>query len=224
MKVLLVEDDLDLGYLIQEELKQKNFSVFMVRDLKQSHCLLETQEFALAIIDLNLPDGQGFDLLPLLQCPVMIMSALNNPQNRLKAAELGAVDFIPKPFLLKELFLKMEKILGDHSEIQRVWDLDGVVLDLNKRKIVTKDKIHLLNKRNFRTLDILSRRYPQVVSRDEIIDYVYGQDHSSSHRSVDNTVLWIRQMLGDDNHRWIRSVRGEGYQWMLEDALSGKEK
>ena len=77
-------------------------------------------------------------------------------------------------------------------------------------------KLIFLNKRDFRTLDILINRYPRVVSRDEVIDYVYGKNQSSSHRSVDNTVLGLRHRLGDQDHQWIQSVRGEGYQWIVE--------
>ena len=75
-----------------------------------------------AVVDLNLPDGEGFDLVPSLQCPVIIMSALSGPQNRLRGVELGAVDFIPKPFLLQELFIKIERLKGDFGERHRRWE------------------------------------------------------------------------------------------------------
>lgn len=216
MKILLVEDDRDLGRLIDEELRQKTYQVSWGQSLQESNLLLQKNEYDLAIIDLNLPDGKGFELIKSLHCPVVIMSALSDPKNRLKAVELGAVDFIPKPFLLQELFLKIERALGELLEKKRVWQVGEVILNLNKRKIVNGERTHLLNKRDFRLLDILSSQYPQVVSRDQIIDYVYGKDQNPSHRSVDNAVVGVRQMLSDDQHKWIRSVRGEGYQWMLE--------
>ncbi len=215
MKVLLVEDDRHLGRLIQEELIQRSYKVTWVQGVELG-LAKRNEEFDLAIVDLNLPDGLGFEVVAALKCPVIIMSALSDPQNRLRGVEMGVYDFIPKPFLLQELFLKMEKILGERIERKRVWRIGDITLDLNKRQIVTPQETHLLNKRDYRFLDILTQRYPEVITRDEIIDYVYGQENNPSHRTVDNAVVGIRQMLGDNKNNWIRSVRGEGYQWVVE--------
>ena len=216
MKILLVEDDRDLGRLIQAELKAKSYDVTWSQNLQKTSELLGQHEFDLAVIDLNLPDGKGFDLVEPVHCPVIIMSALSDPQNRLRGIELGATDFIPKPFLLQELFLKIERVLGDHLTNSRVWLDGGVTLNLKRREIINGSETHLLNKRDFRLLDILSSKSPAVVTRDEIIDHVYGKEQNPSHRSIDNAVVGIRQMLGDTEYRWIRSVRGEGYQWTMQ--------
>ncbi len=216
MTILLVEDDKDLGRLIEEELKNRLYTVFWYKTLKEAFDQLYQKSFNLAIIDLNLPDGKGFELLKPLLCPVIIMSALSDPPNRLLGAELGAVDFIPKPFLLQELFIKIDRILGSDGERKKKFSKNNVTLDLNKRQITTDKETHLLNKRDFRLLEILCSQYPQVVSRNQIIDYVYGQDQNPSQRTIDNAVVVIRQMLCDDQHEWIRSVRGEGYQWMIK--------
>ncbi len=216
MKILLVEDDKDLGRLIEEELKHRHYQVLWSKTLTEAHSQMNDQNFNLAIIDLNLPDGKGFDLLKPLQCPVIIMSALSDPQNRLLGAELGAVDFIPKPFMLQELFIKIDRILGEQQEKKKIFTKNKITLDLHKRQIITPKETHLLNKRDYRLLEILSTHFPQVVSRNQIIDYVYGQDQNPSQRTIDNAVVGIRQMLDDDQHEWIRSVRGEGYQWMIK--------
>lgn len=217
MNILLVEDDRDLGRLIEGELQSREYNVQWSQDLAETNELLNKFEFDLAIIDLNLPDGKGFELLKPIQCQVIIMSALSDPENRLKGAKLGAIDFIPKPFLLQELFLKIDRALGEKLDRARVWKIEDVVLDLNKREIVNGSETHMLNKRDFRLLDILSSRAPNVVSRNEIMDYVYGKDQNPSQRTIDNAVVGVRQMLGDEQHQWIRSVRGEGYQWVAKD-------
>ena len=216
MHILLVEDDKDLGRLIQEELKQRKFEVSWSQNLVSSGELIRQAEFDLAILDLNLPDGTGFELLKPLQCPVIIMSALSDPENRLKGVELGAIEFIPKPFLLQELFLKIDRVLGEKLQKTRVWKKGSICLDLNTREISNSEGTHLLNKRDYRLLDILTTQFPKVVSRNEIMDYVYGTDQNPSQRTVDNTVVGLRQRLEDDGNTWIRSVRGEGYQWLLK--------
>jgi DNA-binding response OmpR family regulator len=219
MNILLVEDDRDLGRLIRDELQKRNYQVHWSQNFNEA---LEKREgeFDLAILDLNLPDGTGFDLVKPLGCPVIIMSAMSDPENRLKGVELGAMDFIPKPFLLQELFLKIDRALGEKQEAKSQWTLNGTTLDLHKRQITTSKDTHLLNKRDFRLLKILVQKAPEVVSRDEIIDYVYGKDQNPSHRTVDNAVVGIRQMLLDEDHEWIRSVRGEGYLWALKGENS----
>ncbi len=216
MTILLLEDDRELGRLIRDELVARSYDVHWSQNLSETEQLRKSLEFDLAIVDLNLPDGQGFEIISPLHCPVIIMSALSGPENRLKGAELGAIDFIPKPFLLQELFLKIDRALGGGRDKNKLWNLEQVTLDLHKRQIVNGEETHLLNKRDYRLLDILTSQAPQVVSRDEMIDYVYGKDQNPSQRTIDNAVVGIRQMLGDDQHRWIRSVRGEGYQWILK--------
>lgn len=216
MKFLLLEDDRDLGRLIRDEIENKGFQVDWFQSIKDAKSSMEQNSYDLAILDLYLPDGKGFDIVPDCQFPVIMMSALSGPDNRLRGAELGVIDFIPKPFLIKELFIKVERALGEKIQTERIWKYKGITLDLNKRQITSGEETHLLNKRDFRLLEILSQKHPNVVTRDEIMDYLYGKDQNPSHRTIDNAVVRVRQMLNDDDHQWIRSVRGEGYQWQIE--------
>ena len=221
MTVLLLEDDKDLGQMIRDEIEKKSYRVIWCQNLSEARKQMEKESFDLAILDLYLPDGKGFELVSYFQCPVIMMSALGDPENRLKGAELGVVDFIPKPFLIKELFIKIERTLGEKVQNHRIWKCGNVTLDLNQRQIISESETHLLNKRDFRLLEILTQKHPGVVTRDEIIDYVYGKDQNPSHRTIDNAVVGLRQMLKDDGHQWIGSVRGEGYQWRLTKDQNG---
>ncbi|MCB0379224.1 MAG: response regulator transcription factor [Bdellovibrionales bacterium] len=214
IKILLLEDDHELGSLIKEELEGRGYEMQWARDLQQISTLNRSVD--LAILDLFLPDGKGFEVVPDLSCPIIMMSALSDAQNRLRGAELGVVDFIPKPFLIDELVIKLERILNSKIQKSRLWIGGAVELDLNKKTITVDGEVQWLNKRDARLLEILTQRYPSVVSRDEIIDFVYGKEQNPSHRTVDNAVVGIRQMLRDEDNQWIRSVRGQGYQWMKE--------
>lgn len=220
MRLLLVEDDKELGQLIRDELLQQGYSIHWSERISDARLQLEKAAFDVAVLDLYLPDGKGFDLVSAISSPVIMMSALGSPENRLKGAELGVVEFIPKPFLLKELLIKIERVLGQKVENNKVWQFNNVTLDLGKRRIVAGGDTHLLNKRDFRLLEILTLKYPEVVSRDVIIDHVYGKQANPSHRTIDNSVVRLRQMLNDENHEWIRSVRGEGYQWQRERLIN----
>ncbi len=214
LRLLLLEDDKELGSLLKKQLSDQGYSVNWAESLKEARRF--GKNFDLGILDLFLPDGKGFELAKDLGCPVIMMSAMSDPENRLQGAEIGVIDFIPKPFLVKELLIKAEKALGQKIIDNQIWQFDQVRLDLNKKIITNNENTFLLNKRDSRLLEILSQKAPKVVDRDTIIDYLYGEDQNPSQRTVDNAILSVRQMLNDDGSRWIRSIRGEGYQWIME--------
>ncbi|MCJ8276263.1 MAG: response regulator, partial [Bdellovibrionales bacterium] len=89
MKFLLLEDDKDLGSLISEEIRNQGFEAFWAKSVSEAQEQIKKQNFDLAILDLYLPDGKGFEVVPEIACPVIMMSALGGPENRLQGAELG---------------------------------------------------------------------------------------------------------------------------------------
>ncbi len=211
--LLLVEDDLQLGKTLSSQLTDQGYKVHWCQTV-ESYKELDEQGFDLAIVDLNLPDGSGFDVIAKLNIPVIIMTAQNSPENRLQGLELGVYDFIPKPFLFKELHLKLSRLL---SERQQTIDLEGrLQIDLKSRTIEDqKGNTTFLNEREYQILKLLIEKTPQVVSRDEILNFL-KEDESASHRSIDNVIVRLRQVLEDENHKYIHSVRGVGYQWLGE--------
>ena len=211
--LLLVEDDLQLGKTLMSQLTDQGYKVHWCQTV-ESYKSQDAQSFDLAIVDLNLPDGSGFDVIAKLNIPVIIMTAQNSPENRLQGLELGVYDFIPKPFLFKELHLKLSRLL---SERQQTIDLEGrVQIDLKSRTIEDQNgNTTFLNDREYQILKLLIEKTPQVVSRDEILNFL-KEDESASHRSIDNVIVRLRQVLEDENHKYIHSVRGVGYQWLGE--------
>jgi len=208
--ILIVEDDKDLGKVLGEQFTAAGYNVFWCEDVKTFQAV-RLQDFSAAIVDLNLPDGSGFEIVRSLQIPAIIMTALNTPENRLQGIELGVHDFIPKPFLFKELRMKLERILSQRS---RQLNLpSGLVVDLVGRTIEDGSGTVFLNDREYRILNFLIEKSPTVVSRDDILNHLEGDD-AASHRSIDNVVVKLRQMLRDEEHAYIKSVRGVGYQWV----------
>lgn len=214
MNILLVEDDLTLGQTLQEQLQKTDYTVLWCRT-RAEFIKKSEDHFDAAVIDLNLPDGSGFDIIRSLNIPVVIMTALNTPENRLQGLELGAFDFIPKPFLFKELKIKLERLVHKPTQIQL--KKGDIVIDLVARTIDSKiNGTTFLNDREVKTLKHLIEKSPEAVSRDELLDLWSDQEDNASHRVVDNIVVRLRNCLGDDDHQLIRSLRGVGYQWMGE--------
>lgn len=209
--LLLVEDDAQLGKTLSQQLTDSGYRVVWCTSLEKFKAVRE-ESFDLAIVDLNLPDGSGFDVIKSLQIPVIIMTAQNSPENRLQGLEMGIYDFIPKPFLFKEMHLKVDRLLSERSQTLEL--STHVQIDLKSRTIEdAKGNTTFLNEREFVILKLLIEKSPQVVSRDEILDALQ-EDESASHRSIDNVIVRLRQLIYDEQHKYINSVRGVGYQWM----------
>lgn len=212
LPVLLIEDDKDLGRILCEQLAECGYEATWCESIAAYKNQQRT--FSAAIVDLNLPDGSGFEIVKTLKIPTLIMTALNTPENRLQGMELGAVDFVPKPFLFQELRLKLDRLL---SRANRPLTLSNkTVIDLTGRTIEgSEGNITFLSDRELKILKLLIEKAPAVVSRDEILNHL-GESDSASHRGIDNVILKLRQLMKDEDHQFIKSVRSVGYQWLGE--------
>ncbi len=213
ISLLLIEDDTQLGKTLTSQLKDSGYQVSWCASVAEYKACTE-KYFDLAIVDLNLPDGSGFDVIKTLQVPVIIMTAQNSPENRLLGVEMGIYDFIPKPFLFKELHLKVDRLLSKRNFLIEL--KHGVQIDLKSRTIEDqKGNTTFLNDREYQILKLLIERAPEVVSRDEILNSLQ-EDETASHRSIDNVIVRLRQLLDFEDSKTIHSARGVGYQWIGE--------
>lgn len=232
MRILLVEDDQALGSTLESRLKKEGYEVKWAQTLAEAKTLFLDSPFQVAILDVGLPDGSGFELarwikseekIPRNQrsnCGLLFMTALNTAENRLEGYEIGADEFIPKPFHLRELFLRLKHVVENHQPALlisigsdlgfRLINLDeGSVADIERHK-------QFLSAREHKILSYLIERSPSVVSRDQLLDLIVGEDQFPTHRTIDNSIVKLRQILSDKDGSYIRSVRGVGYQWILE--------
>jgi DNA-binding response OmpR family regulator len=208
-----------------ERLGKEKYLVLWAKTIREAKIELNDQKFNLIILDLGLPDGSGFDLAKEIRrtssSPIVFMTAMNSAENRLEGYEIGAEEFIPKPFHLKELLMRIQRILANKKEEEMLF-VNGKTIQFSAQMLIHQDgREELIPKRDFDLLKILIANSPKVLSRDEILDQLWGEDKFPSHRTVDNTIVRLRQVLGDSNAELIRSVRGVGYQWFLK---SEKEK
>lgn len=217
--VLLVEDDKSLASALIENLKDEGLNVLWADSVTKAKEIVLGKLISCYILDVGLPDGDGFELFSWLKennnAPVIFLTAMNTAEYRLKGYELGAEEFIPKPFHFKELLLRMNHVFSNHLPVE-VIKLSHCSID-TKGMSISHDsgQTHYLSKKEFELLNLLILRSPQVVSRDEILNEVWGEDAFPSNRTIDNIIVKIRQVLGEDG-KIIRSVRGVGYQWVNE--------
>ena len=216
-KILIVEDDKTLGDVLRRELS-KEYSVTLGRSKKEAFSLIKVERFDLLILDIGLPDGNGFEIAESFSGPIkpqfLFLTAQNEPETRLRGFELGAEDFIPKPFHLKEVLLRVKHVLSTHVVNPQI-ELPDCAINMHSFSIHWPNgKIEYPPVKDMMILKLLIERSPAAVSRDEIINSVWGEEKDLSHRTIDNAVVRLRQVLNDKKEEWIKSVRGVGYQWI----------
>lgn len=219
--ILLVEDDKTLGEVLKSELS-RDYIVSWVRTKAEAFRQLKKQHFNLLILDIGLPDGNGFEIAESFsdgQKPYFLfLTAQNDPEIRLRGYEAGAEDFIPKPFHLKEVLLRVKHVLDSHIVAPQV-NLGKCSVDLHSYSIRWADgNINYPPVRDMMILKLLIEMAPAAVSRDQIMDRIWGGDKDLSPRTIDNAIVRLRQAVGDNGEQWIRSVRGVGYQWINKEV------
>ncbi|MEO8483533.1 MAG: response regulator transcription factor [Acidobacteriota bacterium] len=221
-RVLLIEDDASLGRTLDERLRKEKLDVTWVQTIADAERALRDGRWDLAIVDVKLPDGTGFGLARLIKrsslTPVMFMTALNSAENRLEGFEIGADEYLPKPFHLKEFILRVRHVLAT-QRVPELVEAVGRVIDLGALTVTGPGgERAFLQVRDGHVLKLLISAAPSVVDRAEILDRVWGREEFPTARAVDNSIVRLRQALKDEDGRLIRSVRGIGYQWAPPDA------
>lgn len=222
-KILLLEDDKALGEGLQERLS-KDYLVSWAKDVRSAKALISKEIFDLAILDVNLPDGNGFDLANELKqiskCQFIFLTAQADAESRLKGFELGAQEFIPKPFFLKELLLRVSHVLEIHAPKYEL-NLEDRTIHFDEMSVHHQNgAIEYPSLTDMKVLKLLVERSPHAVSRDEIFDAVWGKEKTPNVRSIDNVIVRLRNILGAKAESRLRSVRGVGYQWAVDEGES----
>ena len=225
-RLLLVEDDSSLGETLKERLEKESYAVTWAQTVASALVQIKSVRFDLVILDVSLPDGSGFDLGKQIRAsssvPFLFMTALSTAENRLTGYEMGAEEFIPKPFHLKELLMRVKHVLQNHA-VQPTLKCRDKIIDLESQAVISEDgSKEFLQSRDFQLLRLLITRAPQALSRDEILNEIWGEDKFPTHRTVDNAIVRIRQAINDTEGDCIRSVRGVGYQWVAENTEVSK--
>lgn len=217
--ILLVEDDEDLGNTLTERLKKESYSVLLATSCAEAHTHLAKNRVDIAILDIGLPDGNGFSLARELQestayqLPLVFLTAMNSAEFRLEGYELGAEDFIPKPFHLQEFILRLKKVLHRHSLNQLV-NCGAFHLNPESLAISFHDgRQTFLQRKDFDLLHHLVTSSPRIISREDIMKEVWKSGPNANTRTIDNAIVRLRNQLGEKYRDNLQSIRGVGYQW-----------
>lgn len=221
-RILLVEDDASLGATLKERLEKEMYQVVWARSKKESVAEVQKLGFDLYIFDVGLPDGTGFELareLPIK--PFIFLTAQGDAESRLEGYELGAEEYIPKPFHLRELLLRVRHVLENHQPAKTL-EIGNVRVNFESFTFARDGHEESVASKDLLLLKLLVEQSPRVVSRDQALNTLWGEDNFPSNRTVDNAVLRLRTSLGDNVSPCIESVRGIGYRWNPANTLEKK--
>ena len=218
-RILVVDDDKELAELLEEYLTGEGFKVDLCHDGKSGNSEALSRRFDLVVLDVMLPGQSGFDVLRELRktssVPVVMLTAKGDEVDRILGLEMGADDYLPKPFSPRELLARIRAVLrrqGGQGDKERltVGDLEMVV---PSRQVLLEGQPVEMTSMEFRLLETLLRSVGRVISREELFSKVLERPSSPFDRSLDMHVSNLRKKLGShrDGSDRIRTIRGEGY-------------
>ncbi len=222
-KILIVEDEKNLGDTLTEYLSSIGYECKKAEDTKSAKAVFKELSPSIVLMDIGLPDGSGLELAKEFRkirkdFVLLFLSAQNDPEIRVKGLEIGAEDYITKPFALKELTLRLERILKSQLKINSLPD----VIEIGNLKIWFKryevldgkGNILGLSRKECEILELLYRHQNEAVERSTILDNIWGEEAFPSNRTVDNYIVGLRKWSETDSlgKIQIHSIRGVGYK------------
>lgn len=212
-RILIVEDDASISELLEMNFHVAGYQCDIAADGKIATKLIEDKNYDLAILDIMLPEIDGYDLLPYMKkadIPVIYVSAKNQEADRVKGLRLGADDYLVKPFSVLELLVRMEKVLERKNPRQDTIEICGVKIIQNERTVLLKDKKIDLKPMEYSLL-LMFAKHPNIVfSREQLLHEVWGDEYFGETRTVDNHIAVLRKKL--DWSERIITVHRVGYK------------
>lgn len=227
-KILVIDDEVAIRDLIELVLRRENYDVKTAEDGKTGLQLLESFQPDLVPLDLMPPDCSGYDLCKEItgkrSLPVIMLSAKNEIIDKVLGLELGAEDYMTKPFDNRELLARIKVVLrrneskveageGTESQTTRIVH-EELTFDLESRRVLKNDVPVSLTAKEFKILETLLKRPDKIYTRDELLQIGWGYDFMGDSRGVDMTIMRLRKKLEDnaDEPKYVRTIYGFGYQ------------
>ena len=226
-RICVIEDELSLSELIKMNLELEGYFVEVITHGSEAFLrAFEMTKFDLIVLDVMLPEVSGLTICKEIRkysrVPVLFLSAKGTTQDRIVGLKLGANDYLPKPFDLEELLLRVQVLVEGIEET--TIPLEKVVIGNHQVDFSTFEVKHLqtgenidLSKREIELLKMFYNRIGVVVSREDILDELWGNDQFPTARTIDNYILSFRKLFEEDpkNPRFFHSIRGVGYKFTL---------
>jgi len=219
MYILVVEDERRLAQVVRKVLEEEGHTVDVAHDGEEGLAMAMDGSHDVVLLDVLLPGIDGFEVCRSLRAnrvdtPVLLLTALDGIEDRVRGLDAGADDYLPKPFAFQELLARLRALGRRRVQAREPDQLQtaDLMLDLRRRRAVRDGRTIDLSPKEFALLEFLMRNQGRVVTRTQILDHVWGYDYSPDSNLVDVYVTYLRRKI-DRGHgqKLIRTVRGAGY-------------
>ena len=222
-KILIIEDEPDIRKTLEYNISREGYHVVSASSLLEAKSQIESDSFSLILLDLMLPDGSGLDLCREIKSdkekssvPIIILTAKDDEVDKVVGFELGADDYVTKPFSVRELILRMKAVLkrgekkSDNVEVQR--QFGQLSINTESHEVFVDDNEITLTALEFKLLCQLVDRRGRVQSRDQLLSDVWGYSAEVTTRTVDTHIKRLREKLGSMG-KYVQTIRGVGYKF-----------
>jgi DNA-binding response OmpR family regulator len=224
-RILIIDDEPLIVESVSYSLKQEGYEVIAAADGASGLQLAETEELDLILLDLMLPEMNGLEVCRTIRrssdIPIIMLTAKEGEIDRVLGLELGADDYVTKPFSMRELIARIKSVLkrtapaGAASEGPKVLLSNDLQIDLLGHEVTVKGAVVNLSSKEYELLRILASHPGQVLTREQLLNLVWGNDFYGDDRTVDVHIRWLREKIEEDpgNPQYILTVRGVGYKF-----------
>ena len=222
-KILIIEDEPDIRKTLEYNISREGYHVVSASSLVEAKSQIESDSFSLILLDLMLPDGSGLDLCREIKSdkekssiPIIILTAKDDEVDKVVGFELGADDYVTKPFSVRELILRMKAVLkrgekkSDNVEVQKLFG--QLSINTESHEVFVDDNEITLTALEFKLLCQLVDRRGRVQSRDQLLSDVWGYSAEVTTRTVDTHIKRLREKLGSMG-KYVQTIRGVGYKF-----------
>ncbi|MCT4634607.1 MAG: response regulator transcription factor [Firmicutes bacterium] len=226
-KILIIEDDEHIVELIKFNLEQNNFEVVVAKNGDIGLEEAKSIQPDLILLDLMLPEIDGIEICKILKAserysdiPIIMLTAKSSETDKIVGLELGADDYLTKPFSVRELLARIKVILkryGKNKEsasknTENVLTIDELKMDMERHEVYIGDKMIQLTYKEFELLKLLALNRGKVLKRDYLLDEIWGYEYYGETRTVDVHIRHLRKKIEDEHRSYIETVRGVGYK------------
>jgi len=227
IKILLVEDDVNLGLLISDHLEANGYDVTVADDGAQGLVVFNSDLFHLCVLDVMLPKIDGFSVAKDIRklnsdIPILFLTAKSMTEDKIKGFEAGGDDYLTKPFSVEELQLRVKALLkrvklDAAEELPKKVDIGNYVYNFEDQSLSLSSEIKVLTKKEAKILNLLYKYKNQVITREIILKGVWGQDDYFVGRSLDVFITKLRKYFKDDSRIVISNLHGVGFKFEIPE-------
>ncbi len=218
MKILIIEDEKDLVRILKKGLEEHSFTVETAYEGEEGLYLAETFPYDAVVLDLMLPEIDGFSILERLRkskkdVPVIVLTAKGGVEERVRGLNLGADDYIPKPFDFSELLARLRAVIRRHKgEASPVIEVSDLEIDMNSHRVRRAGREVQLTANEYKILEYLALHKGRVISRTELLEHIYDINSDPDSNVIDVYINYLRRKIDrDHDKKLIHTVRGAGY-------------